>query len=221
MKTVGIIISILGVVIGISALFAIIENAYALSCILILTLVLIEVIRKILIKNPGDFLCYFSYAGNIVWFIVVPAILLWKIYFYEYGMIGLGTIFIFIIVGLAWFSRNLVNDRDNKNYKGLYLIIASGLIVSVVLLILRNPGENIKYYRLITTVVLLVSYLMATSIEYYNFVNIAKDKMLLAGIVYLLITSSMIFKINYVFTGILVIYLLAGLKNQVRKKWIR
>jgi phosphatidylserine synthase len=141
---------------GIGSFICAVEGTFTLSCVFLVSAVFAVWFKSILIKNASGTLDRILHSGDIVWFLAVPGILLWKLFLSDYGIIGPAVLFIYMTAGLIRHSRN----------RGLHLIPVSGLIVSVIMLILGSGSEYVQYYKLVAILVLFVSYLMVADIEY-------------------------------------------------------
>lgn len=176
MKIVEFVLCIASVLAGFSGLIAVVEESYRLTCYLVLLTVLLEVLRKLLVRAPRKFLSYFSLAGGLFWYTGVVSILLWKLFYIEYGLPGMGVVLVFMLSGLTWFSKNILKDKKDKRYTGLPLSAGAGLVVSLVIIFLNMNKDCIGFAKPITVLVILISYLMVTDIKFFEITDIRFTK---------------------------------------------
>ncbi len=155
------VLSFLVVISGSSGLIAVIEESYSLSCKLVLLTIFFELVNKILVKNPGKFLKLFNFSGGLLWYTGIVSILLWKLFYINYGLIGMGAVILLILAGLTRFTRNIISEKCI----GLPLMVSAGVIVSVIMVLLNMGVDFTGFVKLITVLVILISYLMVTDIK--------------------------------------------------------
>jgi phosphatidylserine synthase len=220
-KLAKIFISLAITALGFGGLVAALEGSYSLSGFFLIAAIFSEWFRKVLIPNSEDLFSRLLYGGWIIWFAGVTAILLWKLFFSEYGVLGAATVFIFITAALVWHSRNIKREMGDEKYKGLYLPAGSGLIVSAVMWILKSGGEYIEYCQSMAVFVLLVSFLMVTDVEYFNFRALFRKKTILVLAAGAGLACGLVLWTLYALTAVFTVYMLSGLFREVRIRWKR
>lgn len=159
--------------IGVVSFAAAIYGLYLLSARLLVILIIIEFLRKIIWTSTDDVsLKLFSFTGYNLWFVGAVSILLWKMFFSNYGIAGIIAIFVFILSGLYWLAKNVLMEKDNLPYSGFYLPAAAGILLSFILFIEQGRAEPSEFYSLSVILTAVVSVLMSTEIKYFNFVNL-------------------------------------------------
>ncbi len=160
-KMVEYVLSLLIVISGFSGLIAVLEESYSLGCKLVLLTIFLELVNKILVKNPVKFLKFFNFSGGLLWYTGIVVILLWKLFYINCGLIGMGAVIILILAGLTWFTRNIISEKCI----GLPPVVSAGLIVSVIMVLLNMGVDFTGFVKLITVLVILISYLMVTNVK--------------------------------------------------------
>ncbi|MFC2062050.1 hypothetical protein ACFLUV_06015, partial [Elusimicrobiota bacterium] len=155
----------------------------------------------------------FSFSIDVLCYIGIVSIILWKIFFREYGIAGIGTGFVFISAGLIWIANNSVREQENRNYRGLYLPVASGLILSVTMIVTGGQPGYLNYSRLISVLVLLLSFLMVADIKYMDISKLGVEKKFIIPVVLVAIifAAGIMYNAYYALSGIFLLYTLSGI----------
>ncbi|MFW6134003.1 MAG: hypothetical protein ACOC5R_00330 [Elusimicrobiota bacterium] len=224
MKIANAILILLQNILGFFCLISAVEKSYLLSSYLILGLVIVEIIKKIWFKKSYISVKKINFTGNLIWIGSATSIVLWRMFFNKFGMLGTGISLIFIISAIVWHTKNCEREYKDINYTGLYLPAAGGLIVSGLITIINTGIELINFLKVISVLVLFISYLMVSDIEYYNFVKFQTKNV--KNILYFCSIFTLIIIIGFYskWWGMLVIfsiYLFYGIVKEVKKRWIR
>ncbi len=173
MKTFTIIWLLFTAALGVIGIVSAVSGLYLLSSRLLLLLIVAEFFRKIIWTTSDEIsLKFFPFIGYSFWFIATMSILLWKMFFNDYGIAGIIAVFVFIVSGLYWLSKNILIEKDNLNYSGFSLPAAVGILLSIIIFILQGNSELSKFYSLMVILTAVVSILMSVEIKYFNFVNL-------------------------------------------------
>lgn len=219
MKIIEYVLSIAFVLAGFSGLIAVVEELYMLTCYLILLTVMLEVLRKLLIRYPGKFLSYFTLGGGLFWYTGVVSILLWKLFYSEFGMPGMGAVLVFILAGLTWFSKNILRGKEDKRYAGLPLSAGAGLVISLIAVCLDLNKDCAGLAKPITVLVILISYLMVTGVKFLSMADIKFTKKIIPVTVIsgIIVVFGLAYWKLYALVALFSVYALTGLYKEVRK----
>jgi CDP-diacylglycerol--serine O-phosphatidyltransferase len=159
--------------------------------------------------------------SDLVSFVLAPMILIYPLSLKQIGIWGSLTAFAFVVTGairLARFNANLKSLSDKETFQGLPTPAAGGVVASFLLF------NNAMYYdlsmlRFIPLVIVLLSFLMVSNIEYPPLPKLAagslRSYLIYAGL--LLAVIGIIKSPNLTIFPVLTSYILFGLVRRVYK----
>ncbi|KUO48779.1 MAG: hypothetical protein APF76_18015 [Desulfitibacter sp. BRH_c19] len=161
-------VTLLNLILGFYAIILIIREQFVIAAFLIFVGMILDGIdgrlaRKIAVDNPiGKEL---DSLADLISFGVTPSLLIYQMYLTEYSILGVVVAVIFPVCGAVRLARfNAVDSTDSSNYfKGLPITAGGGILISFVL-----AGASLPSVVFIP-IVLLVGYLMISTIKYPNF----------------------------------------------------
>ena len=118
--------------------------------------------------NQSKFGIEFDSFSDIVSFGVAPSILVYKIYFFELGTIGVFLSFLPVFAGAARLARfNLQTSLTStkKMFRGLPIPVSAVTILSFVIFS-NQIWDEITHKKYLILIVVLLSFLMVSSIKY-------------------------------------------------------
>jgi CDP-diacylglycerol--serine O-phosphatidyltransferase len=118
--------------------------------------------------NQSKFGIEFDSFSDIVSFGVAPSILVYKLYFNELGTIGIFLSFLLIFAGAARLARfNIQTSLSSakKLFRGLPIPVSAITIISFVIFS-NQIWDEITHKKYLILIVVLLSFLMVSSIKY-------------------------------------------------------
>ncbi len=161
-------VTLMNLILGFYAIILIIREQFVIAAFLIFVGMILDGIdgrlaRKIAADNPiGKEL---DSLADLISFGVAPSLLIYQMYLTEYSILGVVVAAIFPVCGAVRLARfNAVDSEDSSNYfTGLPITAGGGILISFVL-----AGTSLPSLIFIP-IVLLVAYLMVSTIKYPNF----------------------------------------------------
>jgi len=220
MKAVKVIYLIVAAVLGLAGIAAALEEFYNFSYLLLISNIFFIIAARVVLKAASSYLDTFESAGNLLWFLSGVYVLLWKLFFSRFGIVGTGAAFIYVASGLIWYSKNIIKDRTGEDYSGLYLPAAAGFILSTALLF-KDAGVGL--YRVLALIVLLSSYLMITDIKYFNFARTKTGRipLMLSVTAASVIIVTVFFSAKVALFGLFTAYAFSGVAGEIKSKVIK
>ena len=122
-----------------------------------------------LTKSSSDFGVEFDSIADVVSFGVAPSILLYHVYFYQFGILGMLISFFPLVAGGFRLARyNIqVTGVKKSNFSGLPIPVMATSFASFILFNFRFWDE-LFLTRFMVPQVVLVCVLMVSSVEYYT-----------------------------------------------------
>lgn len=160
---------------GFAAIIYVSKEQYMLGALFVLLAAIFDMIDGItarLIQSASEFGVQLDSLSDAVSFGVVPSLMLYKIYFYKLGDLGLLLASLPLICGvlrLARFNIQTNTYQDKKFFTGLAIPASAFFIISYLVFyhITEYIEPNIKEY-LIYIVTLVASLSMVSTIKFYN-----------------------------------------------------
>jgi CDP-diacylglycerol--serine O-phosphatidyltransferase len=155
-----------------------------------------------LTKTSSKFGVELDSLGDVVSFGAAPSYLLYKTYFFHLGISGIilsSFILIFGAFRLARFNIQLEDITKKHDFTGLPIPFSAVAIASIVLFYFNGISYTGIIEKFLIPIVLLLSFLMVSSIRYNAWPKL--NKMSLSG---------KIIVITFAFIAIVLIYLTAG-----------
>lgn len=145
------------------------ENYVAASWLIIVAAIWDVVDGRIarLTNTPSEFGVEFDSLADVVSFGVAPAILIYQSFFYKLGPVGVILSFLPLLFGairLARFNVS-VDSFEKENFTGLPTPAAALTLASYVIFN-YDLWEGLKFGPLLIPMILLLSFLMVSNIEY-------------------------------------------------------
>lgn len=161
-------VTLINLILGFYAIILIIREQFVVAAFLIFLGMILDGVdgrlaRKIAVNNPmGKEL---DSLADLISFGVTPALLIYQMHLTEYGILGVVAAAIFPVCGAVRLARfNAFDSEVPSNYfTGLPITAGGGILISFVLAGANAP--SLAYIPL----VLLVAYLMVSTIKYPNF----------------------------------------------------
>lgn len=161
-------VTLMNLILGFYAIILIIREQFVIAAFLIFVGMILDGIdgrlaRKIAVNNPiGKEL---DSLADLISFGVTPSLLIYQMYLTEYSILGVVVAVIFPVCGAIRLARfNVVDSEESSNYfTGLPITAGGGILISFVL-----AGTSFSS-GIFIPIVLLVAYLMVSTIKYPNF----------------------------------------------------
>lgn len=172
--------------------------------------------------NQSRFGVEFDSFSDIVSFGVAPAVLVYQTHFNKLNTIGLFISFLIIFAGsfrLARFNINVSLSSKKKIFYGLPIPVAAFTIISFILFTDRVWGE-LNHRDFLIFLIILLSYLMVSSIKYPALPAFSFKKGLKNSIVLILLLTfflSIPFFKGYIIFPACMIYILSGIIRKLFK----
>lgn len=176
-----------------------------------------------LTRTQSDFGMQLDSLADVMTFGVAPALLVWKWALAPLGFLGLFVSFSFAACGALRLARfNVLESRGAKGsssfFVGLPIPLAAGVIVSLVVAHFKGFGGDEPAAVPVAVLVLLLSYLMVSTVRYRTFKRVQLSRRT-AAMFGFLATSGIILTVQYRASFALVafaaIYVFVGLAEEV------
>jgi len=188
-------------------------------------------------KTQSDFGMQLDSLADAVSFGVAPAIIVYRWGLKDLNEVGMAVAFIYLVAGisrLAKFNVLAINGRSNKNhFSGMPIPLGAGLIVGIVMSYYQIVGgtriptaeKNPIFWPIaLSIVVLIISFLMVSTIPFKNFKHVKINKKVIAFLLFvaaLIIISLIKGKPAFTLLAFSLIYVIANLLNGLVKFRIR
>jgi CDP-diacylglycerol--serine O-phosphatidyltransferase len=167
-----------------------------------------------LTQSSSDFGVQYDSMADVISFGLASSMLSYYAFFQTWGTIGLLLSFIPLVFGSIRLARfNIRADNSDKKYFEGLPIPAAAIAIAAFVLFNFEIWESLRWPKILLALVLLVSFLMVTSIRFESMPNFSlqsnranrfKILMVILGIVIILISP------HKTFFPILVLYVLSG-----------
>jgi CDP-diacylglycerol--serine O-phosphatidyltransferase len=126
-----------------------------------------------LTRTQSDFGREFDSLADVITFGVAPAVLIFKWALGSMGIWGMIIAFLYCACGAIRLARfNVMAARESspsKHFIGLPIPLAAGALVSLVIANYRSGIDGLVQERAVTAIVLVLSFLMVSTVRYRTF----------------------------------------------------
>lgn len=177
-----------------------------------------------LTRTQSDFGVQLDSLADVITFGAAPALLVWKWALAPMGLAGLLVAFAFAACGALRLARfNVLEMRGAKGnsafFVGLPIPLAAGVIVSLVVAHYKTfGGEQTPAAGPVAVLVMLLSYLMISSVRYRTFKRMRLSRRTAAIFAFFLTSAVLVsiqYRASYALVAFAALYVFAGLAEEV------
>lgn len=176
-----------------------------------------------LTKTQSDFGMEFDSLADVISFGVAPAVIVYRWALWPLGPLGMITVICFTACGAIRLARfNVLARRPTTSsdyFVGLPIPIAASLLVALVVAHFRLfEGLPVTRHVLVITLVLLLAFLMVSSVSFWTFKNVKFGRntiyfLFFAAIA--LFVAGLKFPVSLILVGIIGGYIALGIAREV------